>query len=351
MRFTGVRAAAVVITAGLALAACGQAADDGPSAAPVAAPVAAPRAADPMAIETCAGDGKPAVASIEPRQSNLAWYRTNNASLQRIIKQNRLIVGTSGDVLLWGARNPETGQLEGFDIEVLKRIAEAIKPGLPITYKVINYANRLPVLAGQNVDGDQVDIDKVDVVAHTMTINCARWNKILFSTEYYRAGQKVLARYNPVTGKPLASSLADLKGQKVCAATGSTNIDNLNTANTEQGLEITPVEVDDLGECLVKFQQGAANAITGDDTVLAGFAAQDKYSRVVGDRFSVEPYGLGFRPEDTGFAEFVNLLLEQWRSDGTLDDIWKATMGKGLDTSPPASPPAVYGRAGLVPAS
>ena len=57
-----------------------------------------------------------------------------------------------------------------------------------ITYKVITYADRLPNLeAGPDNGG-------VDIVAHTMTINCNRWLRIAFSSTYFDAGQRVLVK-------------------------------------------------------------------------------------------------------------------------------------------------------------
>jgi polar amino acid transport system substrate-binding protein len=126
----------------------------------------------------------------------------------------------------------------------------------------------------------------VDLVISAMTINCARWQQIAFSAEYYRAGQKVLV---PMDSK--ATSLDYLGGQRVCASAGSTSLDKLKTfpyvkvvtAATHTG-------------CLVKFQQGQADAITGDDAVLARLAAQDPYAKVVGDPFTSEPHGIGAPP-------------------------------------------------------
>jgi polar amino acid transport system substrate-binding protein len=330
MTKTSLRRAAAAATGVLLLAGCG-------SAAPVAGKGAATSIqADPAAAVAasdstkCDADGQPAVASIDPgtiTTNPSTW--SDSSTMAKIRKSGKLVVGTSGDVLLWGARNPETGQLTGFDIDVLNRIAKAIGPNVKIDYKVINYADRLPVL----------DDGSVQLVAHTMTINCDRWfggsttddKYINFSTEYYQAGQKVLVR----SGSGV-QGIEDLKGKKVCVALGSTNLVNIE----DKGVDA--VKVADLGECLVEFQEGEVDAITGDDTVLAGFKAQDPYAEVVGKAFSVEPYGLGIGPNDVDFTKFVNAVLEDMRKDGTLADLTTHYMkGTGIL---PAVPKAVYGR-------
>jgi polar amino acid transport system substrate-binding protein len=242
-----------------------------------------------------------------------------------IQKRGRLIAGVSADTLLLGSRNPLNGQIEGFDIDMLKAVSKAIfNDPDKIEYRVITTAQRIPALK----DGT------VDIVARAMTINCARWKDISFSTEYYQAGQTVLV----AKGSPVRN-MAGLKGKKVCAPNGSTSMDKLRTF---PGL--VPVGSDTHTGCLVLFQQGKVDAITGDDTILAGLAAQDPYAFVVkAPAFTVEPYGLGVSKEHPEFVQFVNGVLAQMRTDGQWKkayDVWlKAALGPA-----PAPPAAVYGR-------
>lgn len=274
---------------------------------------------------------------------------SGGSSVQAIKRRGRLIVGTSGDVLLWGSRNPATGRLEGFDIDMAREVARAIF-GSPdkIEYRVINYGQRLPALSGEVRAKQQAAPSTVDLVLHTMTINCERWTQIAFSSEYYSAGQKVLVRADlPALASKKAQNvqITDLEAQpgtRVCVAEGSTNLDNLKAYPQ---LDRNKVTVSDLGECLVKFQLGEADAITGDDTVLAGFAAQDPYARVVGPAFSDEPYGIGVAKDKTDLVRFVNAVLEQTRSDGTWASIYKRWMGSVQPGQPVPDPPQpLYGR-------
>ena len=84
------------------------------------------------------------------------------------------------------------------------------------------------------------------------------------------------------------------------------------------------------------------DGITGDDTILAGFAAQDPYAKVVGEPFSSEPYGLGIAKKNVDLAGFVNGVLAQMRSDGE----WQASYDRWLRPAlgPATPPPARYGR-------
>jgi polar amino acid transport system substrate-binding protein len=329
---------AAAATATLALVACGPAPRDTPPApvagAAAAAPAALPAAAAPPKVPTCStadgGDGKSAIASVAPG-GTVAELRA--AAVEQLENPGRLIVGTSADVLLWGARDPESGQLAGFDIELAKRISTALfGREVPIEFRVVNYNQRLPSLGATPADGEK-PAPKVDLVLHTMTINCARWKRISFSTEYYRAGQRVVVRAdNPVyLKKGEAMQITELpEGAQICVPDGSTNQEKL-AADFKQ---FKAVPVPEIGECLVKFQKGQVDAVTGDDTVLAGFAAQDPYAKIIGDQLTLEPYGVGVAREDAALLRFVNAVLEELRPAG-LQKIYDDTMGQALPGTMP----------------
>jgi polar amino acid transport system substrate-binding protein len=330
------RRALVAVLAGAALlAGCSSTGDESMFAPATTQPPPATTAAPAPVTQPCDNDAPiPAVASYQPAGPVPPSASLPAGSFMAEIKaRGRLVVGVSGDTLLFGARNPISGRIEGFDIDVLKEVAKAIfgvgddQVDQHIEYRVITYGQRIPSLQ----DGS------VDIVAHTMTINCARWQLISFSSQYFDAGQKVLVRSDNE-----AEAVTDLGGQRICVAEGSTNIDNINEVDAEPKIQVVPVV--DLTDCLVLFQQGAVDGITGDDTVLAGFVAQDPYAKVLPDKFSEEPYGLGIAQEHPEFVQFVNAVLERMRSDNTWTALYQKWVGDSLKT-PDAQPPAAqYGR-------
>lgn len=246
------------------------------------------------------------------------------STMARIAQRGRLIVGVSADSLLLGARNPLSGRIEGFDIDMARLVSQAIFGDRDkIELRVITAAERIPLLADRSVD----------MVARNMTINCARWQQIAFSVEYYRAGQKLLVPLGST-----ATSLADLAGKRVCAPGGSTSLDKLKDFP-----DVVPVAASTHTGCLVKFQRGEVDAITGDDTVLAGLTAQDPYARVVGPAFTAEPYGLGFNKADVDLVRFVNGVLAQAEADGRWKQSYDRWLAAALGAAP-APPVADYGR-------
>ncbi|HWS36534.1 MAG TPA: glutamate ABC transporter substrate-binding protein [Actinoplanes sp.] len=278
-------------------------------AAPEETPSAAATSAAPKAPETC-----DARASFRPTSG---VTMPAGSYMQEIRKRGRLVLGTTQDTLLFSSRDPFTGRIEGFDVDMGREIAEAIF-GDPdkLEIRVIPRSNRVNAV----VKGD------VDLAISTMTTNCTRWEQVDFSTVYFEAGQRVLVNKDSAVTK-----IEDLGRRPVCAATGSTSLENIAKVSTGP----VPVARADFGECLVAFQLGEVDAISTDDTILAGLATQDPYAKVVGPRFTSEPYAAAVAKEHPEFTRFVNAVLEQVREDGTWQRIYEEWL-----TAPAPQPPA-----------
>jgi polar amino acid transport system substrate-binding protein len=245
---------------------------------------------------------------------------TPGSFMAKIRARGYLIAGVDQSTFHFGYLNPLNGKIEGFDIDMVRAIAAAIF-GNPnkVVFKAISDAQRIP----------DVQSGAVDIVAHTMTITCARLQQVDFSTVYFDAGQRVLVQ----TNSPV-HSIADLGGKKVCATTGSTSIANIKAAPSHP----VPVAVPYWTDCLVLLQQGDVAAISTDDSILAGLTAQDPWTKIVGPRFSNEPYGLAISKQHSDFVRFVNAVLQRLRTDGQ----WAASYAHWVGTSVPAPPPAHY---------
>ncbi len=318
------RALAVALVSTGALVACagGQYAD---TPLPTAASASAPAGSSSSTSSAPACDPTTATESYRPLSSIPSSSSITDAGMRKILDRGRLIVGVSADTYLLGARDPLTNTIEGFDIDIAKTIAKQLfGDENKVTWRVITAADRIPLLQS----------GEVDLVARNMTMTCDRWQQIAFSSEYYHAGQKVL-----VSRGSSAKTLEDLKGQRVCAPTKTTSLTKLQSV---AGVDV--VTADNHTGCLVKFQQGQADAITGDDTVLAGLAAQDPYA-VVTDAPAItdEPYGLGINSDDVYFVRYVNAVLAQVRSDGEWKQIYNTWLAPRLGKAP--NPPTPnYGR-------
>ena len=317
-------AGAVVAVLASALTACSGTiptvvpeASSAPSASASASASAAPAAPTcDNATQSYAPTGPLPTAEGLPEGSTMAAIRA----------RGRLIVGASADTYLLGARNPLTGQIEGFDIDLAKQVAKAILGNEnAIQLVVITAADRIPALQQS----------RVDIVVRNMTMNCARWQDVAFSQVYYQSGQKLLVR----RGSPI-KSLDETSGVKVCAPKGTTTYTNL----TRLAPSAVAVGADNHTGCLVLFQQGDVDAITGDDTVLAGLAAQDPYA-VVTDAPAVteEPYGVATNIAAVDLVRFVNQVLEAMRADGRWTAMYNRWLAPTLGTGT-GQPTPTYGR-------
>jgi len=120
------------------------------------------------------------------------------------------------------------------------------------------------------------------MVVRSMTITCERLKDVAFSTVYFQANQRVLAR----TDSGIREA-ADLGGKRACATTGSTSVSTLLALKPAP----TVYGVADWTDCLVMLQQGDVDAVSTDDSILVGLQDQDPYLRVVGASLSPEPTG------------------------------------------------------------
>ncbi len=263
-----------------------------------------------------------AVAACNPKASSLSPSGppqvTSGSFMAKIRARGFLIAGVDQSTYHFGFLSPLTGQIEGFDIDMIRAVAKAIF-GNPdkVEYKAISDEQRIPdVLSGA-----------VDIVAHTMTITCARLQQVDFSSVYFDAAQRVL-----VLKDSTANSLAALRGQKVCATYGS---DSVTVIGKDGAI---PVEVPYWTDCLVRLQQGDVAAISTDDSILDGLAAQDPWTKLIGPRLTDEPYGLAISKQHPDFVRFVNAVLQQLRTNGQ----WAASYAHWIGTPVPAPPPAQY---------
>ncbi len=268
-----------------------------------------------LAAKSAASTCNPKASSLRPSGPP---QLTSGSYMAKIRARGYLIAGVDQSTYHFGFLNPLSGQIEGFDIDMIRAVAKAIF-GNPnqVHYKAISDAQRIP----------DIESGAVDIVAHTMTITCQRLQQVDFSSVYLDAARRVL-----VLKDSTASSLAALKGQKVCATSGSDSIPGISAAGA------TPVAVPYWTDCLVLLQQGDVAAICTDDSILDGLAAQDPFTKLVGGRLTDEPYGLAISKQHPDFVRFVNAVLQQLRSDGQ----WAASYAHWIGGPVPAPPPARY---------
>ncbi|QXE39368.1 glutamate ABC transporter substrate-binding protein [Streptomyces sp. GMY02] len=267
-----------------------------------------------------------AAAECENPQASLRPSTADGPAIERIRQKGKLTVGVDQNSYRWGYRNSATGELEGFDIDLARAIAEDIL-GDPdaIIFRAIPTNLRIPAL--QN--------GTVDLVVRTMTINCDRIQQVAFSTAYFQAGQQVLA---PI-GSPVTGHNNSLTGKRVCTASGSTAYEELEKRS--YGAVFKDNTVPNQLDCLVRLQLGEVDAVVTDNALAAGQAAQDPGVELKGKPFTEEYYGIAAKLGNDDLIRRVNQVLVGYRAGGA-NSPWMTSYSKWLrtDLGPTAGPPA-----------
>jgi glutamate transport system substrate-binding protein len=246
---------------------------------------------------------------------------TGSPTYDKIKSAGTVKVGVKADQPNLGFKDP-SGKRCGFDIEIAQLVAAGlgVDPS-KIQYSEIPSANRESAIKG----------GQIDYYVGTYSITDKRKKDVGFAGPYFVAGQDLLVRKDEtsITGKDT------LKGKKVCSATGSTPIQRVRDENLTEASNI--VEFQTYSECVSQLLDKKVDAVTTDDAILKGFAAQNPAElKVVGKPFSTEKYGIGLPHDDKALRTYVDDLLEKSFTDGTWQKIYDGTLGKsGSSAQPP----------------
>jgi ABC-type amino acid transport substrate-binding protein len=233
-----------------------------------------------------------------------------DTTLGKIQKAGEITIGVKFDVPPFGFKNPQTNEVEGFDVDMGTFIAEEL--GVEPKFIEAISDNRIPFL----------ERGTVDLILSTMTINAERDMEIDFSEPYYIAQGRILVpKGSDIKG------LEELGGKGVCTALGSTYEETIRTEAPDADLKL----VDTYSECLELLQNEAIDAISTDDVILTGMIIQDDSLEMVGDRLTVEPYGVGIKDGDKQLKGFVDGVLKKAEEDGRWEDTYQKWVGRHLD--------------------
>ncbi|GAA2634347.1 glutamate ABC transporter substrate-binding protein [Streptomyces axinellae] len=258
----------------------------------------------------------------------------------RAQKRGSIRVGVKSDHPFLGFEDPVTGQRAGFDIEIASMVAADL--GFPrdrIDWQTVPPQGRETAIA----QGD------VDYYVAAYTINDERKKQVAFAGPYYVAGQDLLVAKGEGKGEGEGAGAGakngarhingingprDLRGKRVCTVTGSTPYQRISSPT--YGAHV--ISHDSYAQCVQDLVTGVADAVTADDAILKGYAAQNEGRlRVVGHPFSKEPYGVGLARGDAGLRRAIDAALERHLRNGDWLRAYRATLGRS--GAPPPRPP------------
>jgi glutamate transport system substrate-binding protein len=277
-----------------------------------------------MATAACGGnDAKvssgtgSAVATTLPAAPALPSFLPGT-TMAAIQARGRLIVGTRFDLTGFGVKNPSTGAVEGFDVEVAKLIAVGIFGGTPATaVSKIEFMDSVTATREASIKDGQVDLA---IAAYRITD--AAKQQVDFAGPYFMAGQDLLVRSADTTIK----GFSDLAGKKVCSsrATG-TAVQNVRA----KAPDAESIQMDTTPQCADALTEGRVDAVASVNTSLLGPLEKSTGAlRLVANPSTEEPNGIGIRRGDDAFRSFINDQLEKSYAGGQWASAYATTLGK-----------------------
>ncbi|WP_030745433.1 glutamate ABC transporter substrate-binding protein [Streptomyces sp. NRRL F-5135] len=234
----------------------------------------------------------------------------------------KITIGIKFDQPGLGLKKPD-GTFAGFDVDVATYVAKELGyEAKDIEWKQTPSAERENMIA----NGD------VKFVVASYSINDERKQKVDFAGPYFVAHQDLLVRADDSS----ITKAEDLNSKKLCSVTGSTPAQNVKE-------KLAPkADLQEFGgysECLTGLENKAVDAITTDDSILAGYASQKEHQgkfKLTGLKLSDENYGIGLKKGDTDLQSKINKALEKMESDGSWEKAVKANFGPANYKNDPA---------------
>ncbi|MFD7866571.1 glutamate ABC transporter substrate-binding protein [Streptomyces sp. NPDC057682] len=217
----------------------------------------------------------------------------------------KITIGIKIDQPGLGLKTPD-GKYTGFDVDVATYVAKELGYAADkIEFKETKSADRETAISR----GD------VKFIVASYSINDERLQKVDFAGPYLLAHQDILVRADDNSFK----SPSDLNNKKLCSVTGSTSAKNVHD-------KLAPkAQLQEFGgysECLTGLENKVVDALTTDDSILAGYASQDANKgkfKLAGFKMTNENYGIGLKKGDADLKKKINDALTKMVSDGS----WK----------------------------
>lgn len=232
-----------------------------------------------------------------------------NDDLTTVLKRDKLLVGVRDDAKPFGFLDGNAKH-QGYDIDLSRAIAQAILGNKDkVEFVSVTASNRIMKLSSS----------EVDMLIATMSVTKQRQQILDFSIPYYIAGQAIL-----VNSESKATSIRDFEGKRMIIVFGSTSERNLRMNVPE----IQVVGYKTYPEAFKALKERKADGMIADDTILLGYALNDKSVRLLPKRYSKEPYAIVFRKnaESQNLQNKVNYVIQSLQGTGKLNRMqekWK----------------------------
>ncbi len=317
-------ASAVAGAAALALVVSGCGSSTNTTASSAATAAQSALASKTAEVGSAVSSAKDAASSAADSAKSQVSAAVGDSQVLSSAEGGKLVVGIKFDQPGLGLKNPD-GSFSGFDVEVAKYVADNLGvPADSIEFKESKSAEREGL----------IERGEVDYIVATYSITDARKEKVNFAGPYFVAAQDLLVKSDntEITG-PEA-----MAGKILCSVTGSTSAQKVKD---NYAADVALQEYGTYTECVEALRSGAVDAVTTDNVILAGYAAQYPGElKVVGKGFSTENYGIGLKKGDAAGTAAINAAIAKMIADGSWKTALESTVGPSGFTIPAPPTPS-----------
>ena len=247
-----------------------------------------------------------------------AWA---DSKLDEIKKRGHLIAGVRIESSRFGSLDTKTNEIKGFDVDIINAVSRImLGNSAPVELVSVTSQNRIT----------QLNTDRVDVLAATLTISQQRMREIAYSNVYLRVGQSLLVRKDSTI-----QTYKDLSKRKVCATTGSTPAQTIRKLVPDA--ELLNFTTDSEGFLALKAKR--CEAFTTGYLLLMDMVESDPNTKIVGGKFTFEAWGVGIKTGNDSLTNAINDALVKIKASGEYAAIYR----KWIDQTLPDDLDSWYG--------
>jgi len=224
------------------------------------------------------------------------------------ISAETLKVVTDPSFVPFEMMDQETGEMMGFDMEIIAEVAE--RAGFDYDLQTMDFNGIIPALQTGNVD----------IAIAGITITDEREQSVDFSDPYYDSGLRILVR----EGSDI-DELEDLEGMKVGTKIGASSYDYL-MENLDEDHGVTPYPGS--SDMYMALMSRSIDAVFYDAPNVGYFARTKGEGQVttVGPLYEGQQYGIAL-VDGSEWVDEVNEALASMKEDGTYKTIYEKWFG------------------------
>ncbi len=237
--------------------------------------------------------------------------------LSRIVKNGKLVLGTSGNQPPMTTRD-EKGRPAGFDVDLADLMSQAL--GVKLVVKTIQFDKLL----------DALETGEVDVVISNMTINPKRNMRVAFVGPYMTSGKCLITKKENLAKAEDADDL-NIPDMNLVVLKGSTSEDIVRTLMPKA--KLTTVENIDKGIKLVADDK--VGGMMADYPICLHTVNNNPKSGFISvfSMLTYEPIGIALPANDALFINWTSNFLERLDKTLTLEVLAKKWLGELMKES------------------